>query len=97
MQDAVVPDVSGGIPYYTPESNASSYDDGNPVHVGGDIVLIRKNGSAVYVVDYWYSVPGYVSYALKDNLFGRIPLSELNLKSTIRVNGQRGIRFRVKR
>lgn len=36
-----------------------------------------------------------VSYALKDNLFGRILLSELNLKATVRVNGQQGIRFRV--
>lgn len=35
------------------------------------------------------------SYALKDNLFGRILLSELNLKATVRVNGQQGIRFRV--
>lgn len=97
MQDAVVPDIGGGIPYYSRGVSAASSYHEDPVHVGGDVVLIRKDGSAVYVIDYWYSVPGYVSYALKDNLFGRIPLSELNLKATIRVNGQRGIKFRVVR
>lgn len=102
MKDALIPTADDGLSYYTSgaDSNPSSarpehYE--NSVHAGGDVVLIRKDGSAVYVIDYWYSVPGYVSYALKDNLFGRIPLSELNLKATIRVNEQRGIEFRVVR
>jgi hypothetical protein len=69
----------------------------NPVHVGGDVVLIRKDGSAVYTIDYWYSVPGVVSYVLPGNLFGRLSLSELNLKETKRVNEQRGIRFKIVR
>ena len=97
MQDAVVPDVGGEVPYYTPQVSAASSYYENPVHVGGDVVLIRKDGSAVYTIDYWYSVPGYVSYVLKGNLFGRMPLSELNLKATIRVNRQRGIEFKIVR
>jgi hypothetical protein len=100
MRDAIVPDVEGGIPYYTssvaPLTRRPAYYE-NPVHVGGDVVLIRKDGSAVYTIDYWYSVPGYVSYVLKGNLFGRMPLSELNLKETKKVNEQRGIQFRVVR
>jgi hypothetical protein len=42
-------------------------------------------------------MPGLVSYVLKGNLFGRMPLSELNLKETKRVNEQRGIKFKVVR
>ncbi len=99
MQDAVVPDVGGEISYYSPVAagpSASSYYE-NPVHVGGDVVLVRKDGCAIYPIDYWYTAPGYVSYVLPGNLFGRMPLSELDMKATIRVNEQRGIRFRVVR
>jgi hypothetical protein len=60
-------------------------------------VLTRKGGSAVYVIGCWYSIPGAVSYAHKGNPFGRIPLSELNMKATVRVNEKRGIRFKVGR
>jgi hypothetical protein len=97
MQDAVIPDVQGEIPYYTPSLRHPTAYYENPVHVGGDVVLVRKDGSAVYTIDYWYSVPGYASYALKGNLFGRMALSELNIKATIRVNEQRGIKFKIVR
>ena len=97
MQDAVIPSIENEIPYYTPKRSISSAHYENPVHVGGDVVLIRKDGSAVYTIDYWYSVPGVVSYVLAGNLFGKMPLSELNLKETKRVNEQRGIVFRVER
>jgi hypothetical protein len=40
-------------------------------------------------------MPGLVSYAHKGNLFVRIPLSELNVKATLRVNEKKGITFRV--
>ena len=97
MRDAIVPDVQGEIPYYTSSLRPPTAYYENPVHVGGDVVLVRKDGSAVYTIDYWYSVPGYVSYVLKGNLFGKMPLTELNIKATIRVNEQRGIRFKVVR
>jgi hypothetical protein len=42
-------------------------------------------------------MPGFVSYGVKGSLSGRMALSELNLKATIRVNEHRGIRFRVVR
>lgn len=60
-------------------------------------MLIRKDGSAVYTIHYWYSVPGYVSDVLKGNMFGRMPPSELNLKETKRVNEQREIKFKIVR
>ena len=60
-------------------------------------MLTRKGGSAVYVIGCWYSMPGLVSYAHKGNLFGRMPLNELNMKATLRVNEQRGITFKVVR
>jgi hypothetical protein len=102
MQDALIPSVEGATSYYADsnvpgvESNHPTYYE-NPVHVGGDVVLIRKDGSAVYTIDYWYSVPGVVSYVLKGNLFGKMPLAELNLKETKRINEQRGIRFKIVR
>jgi hypothetical protein len=100
MQDAIVPEVQGEIPYYAsavaPLTHRPDYYE-NPVHVGGDVVLIRKDGSAVYTIDYWYSVAGVVSYVLPGNLFGKMPLSELNLKETKRVNEQRGISFKIVR
>ena len=104
MQDALIPDVSEQTGYYSnPTADSSDVKPSHPryfenrVHVGGDVVLIRKDGSAVYTIDYWYSVPGYVSYVLKGNLFGKVPLSMLNLKATIRVNEQRGIKFKIVR
>lgn len=60
-------------------------------------MLTFKGGSAVYVIGRWCSMPGLVSYVLMGNLFGRMPLSELNMKETILVNEQRGIRSRVVR
>ncbi len=102
MQDALIPTVEGSTSYYTDSilpgvepSHPTYYE--NRVHVGGDVVLIRKDGSAVYTIDYWYSVPDVVSYVLPGNLFGKMPLTELNLKETKRVNEQRGIEFRVVR
>lgn len=61
------------------------------------MVLIRKDGSTVYTIDYWYSVPGVVSYVLPGHMFGKMRLSELNLKETKKVNEQMGIKFRVER
>jgi hypothetical protein len=73
MQDAVVPDVEGEVPYYTPQGSVgSSYYD-NPVHVGGDVVLVRKDGSAASVIDYWCEVPGQaVGFAMSGRRSGTI-------------------------
>ena len=60
-------------------------------------MLTRKGGNAVYVIGCWHSMPGAASYVLKGNLFGRMPISDVNLKATVRVNEKRGKSFRVVR
>jgi hypothetical protein len=97
MHVATIRDVKGEIPYYTSSLHSPTAYYENPVQVGGDVVLVRKEGSPVYTINYWYTVPGYLSYALKGHQFSRMPLSELNLKAIVRVDEQRGIRFRVVR
>ncbi len=53
------------------------------------------------VLDYWYSVPGQqVDFLIKGGpgqRFGSIPLDELDIKETTRINRERGIEFRVTR
>lgn len=94
MQDAMIPSPGEGLSYYTPAAPAWQ----NPVHAGGDVVLVRKDGTAVSVIDYWYEVPGQaVSFVMKGQRFGTIPLTELDIPETTRINRQRGIEFRVVR
>ena len=63
------------------------------------MVLVRKDGSAVSVVDYWYSVPGqqmdFLVNAGPGQQFGSINLRDLNIKETVRINRERGIQFRM--
>jgi hypothetical protein len=95
IQGAMIPDINQGISYYTP--TAEVYH--NPVHTGGDGVLVRKDGCAVSVVDYWHSVPGQqVDFLVNTGpgqQFGSINLRDLNIKKTVRINRERGIQFRM--
>ncbi len=94
MQDAIIPSIDEGLTYYTPV--AEPYR--NPVHTGGDVILVRKDGSAVSTTDYWYETPEAVSFLAKGGpgqRFGTIPLAELDIKETVRINRERGIQFRM--
>jgi len=91
MEDALIPAPADTVAYYTPTVPAHR----NQVHVGGDVVLVRKDGTAVTVVDYWYETPEAVSFVLKGHRFGTIPMSELDLSETFRINKERGVEFRV--
>jgi hypothetical protein len=93
MQDAMIPAVDEGLTYYTP--TAEPYH--NPVHTGGDVVLVRKDGSAVSVIDYWYETPEAVSFVRKGQRFGTIPMNQLDLSETVRINQERGISFKIPR
>jgi hypothetical protein len=46
MQDALIPSWDDALSYYTPA--VEPYH--NPVHEGGDVVLVRKDGSAVSAI-----------------------------------------------
>ncbi len=61
------------------------------------MVLVRKDGSAVSVIDYWFETPDAVSFVVKGHRFGSIPLCDLDLRETARINLERGIEFRVPR
>jgi hypothetical protein len=67
------------------------------VHIGGDVVLVQRDGSAVSVVDYLYETPEAVSLLLKGQRFGTIPITELDLSETARINRERGIEFKAPR
>ncbi len=69
----------------------------NQVHLGSDVVLVRKDGSAVSVIDYWFETPEAVSLVMKGRRFGSIPLCDLDRHETARINLERGIQFRVAR
>jgi len=102
MQDTMIPSIDEGLSYYSPPyylapgQPDAAHD--NPVHDGGDVVLVRRDGSAVYCTDYWYETSDYISFLMagdmKGQRFGRIALDELDVKQTVRVNRQRGIEFR---
>jgi hypothetical protein len=51
--------------------------------------------------DYWYEVPGQaVNFLVKGGpgqRFGTIPLDELDIKETTRINRERGVEFKVAR
>jgi hypothetical protein len=70
----------------------------NPVHDGGDVMLIRRDGSGILCHDYWYETSDCISFLMagdmKGQRFGRIALDELEMKQTVKVNWQRGIEFR---
>lgn len=93
MEDALIPEPGDKLAYYTPTALVHR----NQVHVGGDVVLVRKDGTAVAVIDYWYETPESVSFVLKAHHFGTIPTSELDLAGTARINQERGIEFKVGR
>jgi hypothetical protein len=93
MEDALIPTPADMRSYYTP--GVPPYQ--NPVHIGGDVVLVRKDGTAVSVVDYWYTTSEAVSFVQTRQRFGTIPIRELDLKETTRINRERGIEFKVPR
>ncbi len=97
MEDALIPSWDDALSYYSPA--VEPYH--NPVRNGGDVVLVRKDGSAVSVIDYWYEVPGQaVNFLVKGGpgqRFGTIPLDDLDIKETTRINRERGIEFKVVR
>jgi hypothetical protein len=106
MQDVMVPAVDQGLAYYSPPFYASPEQQGqrthvNPVRDGGDVVLVRKDGSSVLCQDYWVEVPGYISYLMAGDMpgqrFGRVAIDSLDMKETVRVNRERGIEFRKPR
>ena len=93
MEDALIPVPANVLAYYTP--TAQPYR--NQVHIVGDAVLVRKDGTAVSVLDYWYETSDAVSFVLKGQRFGTIPISELDLSETTHINRERGIEFKVAR
>ncbi len=92
MEDVLIPGPAD-VPTHAP--TAAAYH--NPVHLGGDVVLVRKDGTAVSVIDYWYETREAVSFVLKGHRFGTIPINELDLAETARINRERGIAFNVAR
>ena len=65
--------------------------------MGGDVVLVRKDGTAVSVIDYWFETPDAVSFVMKGHRFGSIPPCDLDMRETARINQVRGIEFRAPR
>ena len=92
MEDALIP-----APEEIGNRSPSARRYQNPVHTGGDVVLVRKDGTAVSVLDYWYETPEAVSFVLKGNRFGTIPMPDLDIGETTRINQERGITFKVRR
>ncbi len=89
MEDVLIP-APPEVPTYAPTAAVFH----NQVHVGGDVVLVRRDGTAVAVMDYWYETPGAVSFVIKGHRFGSIPVSDLDLKETVRINQERRIAFK---
>ena len=93
MEDALIPFPAMAIDVYAPPA----MEHRNPVRIGGDAVLVRKDGTAVSVIDYWYETSEAVSFVLKGQRFGTIPIGELDLSESARINRERGIEFKVSR
>ena len=90
----MIPAVDDGVRYYSPTIEASH----NPVHHGGDVLLVRRAGSAVSVIDDWNETSEAVSFLVNagpGRRLGSVNLRDLNVKETTRVNRERGIEFKM--